>query len=612
MFESAIGFDLETWGTLAEYALQPHRARNGDAGIRAASWYINGQATGTLNPSCDLLTRVFTVHSDKTFIGWNIQFDIAWSMAVGVPENLLLKITWIDSMLLWRHAWIEPESEKAKKKSYSLANAIAEFCPEYSEDKEFHDFQATDAESLKKLLARNKVDAYVPVLLAEKFWGQLSDNQRRAALIEARCIPLVAKANLDGLAASREKAVALGTKLDHVAQEAMLTIPELVNYDLGSPRQLADLLYGVWGLPVQGRSAKTGAASTDKSALYHLAAIDPRAKTIKEIREARNNKVKFADAIAASLAYNDDGRVRPNARIFGTYTSRMTYSSKQGKGKSERPTGCALHQWKRGSEYRGMIEAPEGFTLCEFDFAGQEFRWMAVASGDETMLSLCVDGQDAHSYMGAQIARVDYNQMVEAVKAGDKQASAHRKVGKFANLSFQYRISARNATIKAKVDYGMDDATEPFIGHILDIYKESYPGVPLYWRDQVAKCRHLGYAETFAGRRVILNGSWQYGAAWALESTAINYPIQGTGGDQKYLALAVARNELAKFGGHFYFELHDGLFFIFPNEKVVQAAHHFHKTLSNLPYRLAWGRDFPIKFPVDGKMGPSWGELKDL
>ena len=612
MFESAIGFDLETWGVLPEYALQPHRAREGNAGIRAASWYINGQAAGLLNPTCELLTRAFTTHSDKTFIGWNVQFDIGWLMAVGVPEELLLKITWIDSMLLWRHVWIEPESEVKKKKSYSLANAIAEFCPEYSEDKEFHDFQATDAASLKKLLVRNKVDAYVPVFLATKFWNNLTDTQRRAALIEARCIPLVAKANLCGLAASRDKAVELGTKLSQQAQEALRTIPELSRVDLGSPKQLATLLYDVWQLPVQGRSAKTGAASTDKAALYHLAAIDPRAKTIKEIREARNNKVKFADSIADSLVYNEDGRVRPSARIFGTYTSRMTYSSKQGTGKNERPTGCALHQWKRGVEYRGLIEAPEGFTLCEFDFAGQEFRWMAVASGDETMLSLCVDGQDAHSYMGAQIAQVDYRQLMEGVKAGDPQATAHRKAGKFANLSFQYRISARNAAIKAKVDYGMNDATEPFIAHILDIYKESYPGVPLYWREQVAKCRHLGYAETFAGRRVILQGSWQYGAAWALESTAINYPIQGTGGDQKYLALAVARNELAKFGGHFYFELHDGLFFIFPSDKVVKAAHHFRKTLSNLPYRLAWGRDFPIKFPVDAKMGPSWGELKDL
>lgn len=97
-----------------------------------------------------------------------------------------------------------------------------------------------------------------------------------------------------------------------------------------------------------------------------------------------------------------------------------------------------------------------------------------------------------------------------------------------------------------------------------------------------------------------------------MESTAINYPIQGTGGDQKYLALAIARNLLPKFGGYFYYELHDGLFFIFPHNQTAKAAPVFLKELSNLPYKKAWGVDLPIQFPVDGKIGASWGDLKDM
>ena len=100
--------------------------------------------------------------------------------------------------------------------------------------------------------------------------------------------------------------------------------------------------------------------------------------------------------------------------------------------------------------------------------------------------------------------------------------------------------------------------------------------------------------------------------AWPLESTAINYPIQGTGGDQKYLALAVARNLLPEFSGYLYFELHDGLFFIFPKDKAVAASEVFLDKLSNLPYKQAWGVDLPIKFPVDAKIGGSWGDLMDL
>ena len=54
------------------------------------------------------------------------------------------------------------------------------------------------------------------------------------------------------------------------------------------------------------------------------------------------------------------------------------------------------------------------------------------------------------------------------------------------------------------------------------------------------------------------------------------------------------------------------LFFIFPEDKVIPAAEKFLDKLSNLPYKQAWGVDLPIQFPVDAKVGDSWGELMDL
>jgi DNA polymerase I-like protein with 3'-5' exonuclease and polymerase domains len=349
---------------------------------------------------------------------------------------------------------------------------------------------------------------------------------------------------------------------------------------------------------------------------------------LKELREGKNNRVKYAEATVKSLDYNGDGCVRPRARIFSTYTSRMTYSSSDRavrvvektfkkkpsemvEKKVEIPVGIALHQWKRGKEYRRLIEPPEGYDLVELDFAGQEFGWMAVASKDETMLELRAPGEDAHSFMGAQIAEIEYRELIRRVKAGDESADLQRKLGKFSNLAFQFRISAKSATTKARVDYELE-VEEHFIKQILATYKASYPGVPAYWNSQIYTCSRLGYAETFAGRRVQLKKAWAGREKWQMESTAINYPIQGTGGDQKYLALAVARNHLPTFGGHFYYELHDGLFFIFPKDKTAKAVPFFKHALSNLPYKAAWGVTLPIDFPVDAKSGPSWGELKDF
>ena len=97
-----------------------------------------------------------------------------------------------------------------------------------------------------------------------------------------------------------------------------------------------------------------------------------------------------------------------------------------------------------------------------------------------------------------------------------------------------------------------------------------------------------------------------------MEGTMINYPIQGTGGEQKYLALAVVKNELAAFDSHFAWDLHDGLFFFTPKKHTIDFAMRIKHLLDNLPYERAWGFSPPIPLPFDVKAGGSWGSLKEV
>ena len=99
---------------------------------------------------------------------------------------------------------------------------------------------------------------------------------------------------------------------------------------------------------------------------------------------------------------------------------------------------------------------------------------------------------------------------------------------------------------------------------------------------------------------------------WGCESTAINFPIQGSGADQKYLALLMLKDYLPRVNGRFYFELHDGLFVIVPDAYAERAVAEIKPLLSTLPYKKAWGVDLPIQFPVDAKMGKTWGQLKEV
>ncbi len=612
------GFDLETWGAEPAFALQPFRQRTGEAWITAAVFKADGfkGLKATASPSLIQKIRLclrWAAKNDVHIVGWNTPYDCAVLIGAGLRDEVFA-CKWIDAMLVYKHVEQHPTFENYDVEiasiSYSLKAAVRRFLPDHAGYEDNVRFDATTDEEKAKLLDYNEADVERTLDLFWKFWSQLSREQQRVVLIEARCIPLVAEAMVEGICGDADAARELDEKLEAAVKTAYVTLKltdeEITPEVLASPTQLGDLIYKRWGLTP---TAFTPSArpSTDREALLELAAHDPRAKTLSDYREAQNNRTKFAQGMLDSLTYNGDGRVRPSPRIYGTYTGRMTYSSKQGK------TGVALHQWKRDAAFRKLITAPPGYTLVEFDFAGQEFRWMAVCSGDETMISLCQPGEDAHGYMGASIRGMDYMSLVERVRAGDKEAKNIRQLGKVANLSLQYRTSAKRLQSVAAVQYGITLADDE-ARTIHDTYQRTYPRVPHYWRVQALKVKQQDYIENLLGRRVALMQPYSRGSSfdWSYTSTAINYPIQSMGAEQKFLALAVAKTHLPKYDARFYFELHDGLFFVVPDDKAEKFGHEMKEVLSNLPYDKVWSMELPIKFPVDGKMGADWGSLKEF
>jgi DNA polymerase I-like protein with 3'-5' exonuclease and polymerase domains len=135
--------------------------------------------------------------------------------------------------------------------------------------------------------------------------------------------------------------------------------------------------------------------------------------------------------------------------------------------------------------------------------------------------------------------------------------------------------------------------------------------VPRYWDRTIQQVKQQGYAETLAGRRVQVVGDWSGKDGWQMESTAIIYPIQGTGADQKYLAFKVLKDYIININAYFAWDLHDGIYLYVPDDKVEQAAVEITRLLNNLPYREAWDFTPSIPLPWDCKYGPGWGGLKE-
>lgn len=614
--------DLETTGDDEAFGLQPWRVAQGTAFIRAVSVarQVGDRLTveGILTPTKGQLRTILTdaAQSNITLVGWNTPFDVSWLLAVGLQDEVLA-CRWMDAMLLWKQLCREPEYEAKgrKKKSWALEAALTEFYPDNVGFKQIKDFHTTDPVLLERLLLRNKMDALMTLKLARQFWAGLTDMQQRCATIEAASITPVAQANLQGMPVDHDQIESLNLKLETIAAERLQTLAQYGATEevLASPQQLASLLYDQWGLPIL-KLTSTKQPSTDKETLFELAPSDERVQLVKDYREANNNRTKFVGNIDKSSLYNGDDRTHPGAQIAGTYTGRMTYSSKQGKGVTEKQTGFAIHQMKRDKEFRATIVPPPGYKLGEFDAANQEYRFMAIQSGDPVMLQMCMPGEDGHGYMGAQIGRVEYDELRRIVHdeqhAEYKRAKQLRQFGKVANLSFSYRVGVEKATVTARVQHGLD-VDENFVGKMKRTYLRSYKEVERYWDKAIAKARKAGYAESLGGRRVQLRGNWNGKYSWSLESTAINFPIQATGADQKYLAIAMLKPIMQKYGVLFAWELHDGLYFFIPEDNWEKITAEMYAVLQRLPYKKAWDFDSPIPLPFDCKIGDSWGALQE-
>lgn len=613
-------FDVESTGlTVTENALMPWSdqgklisyavGRWGDGGARKR---LVAKSHTNMDGLHDLLKKA--VMTGTPIVGWNMCFDVAWLIKRGLGD-LVKQVNWLDGMIIWRHLERYPESDTAAahRKKYGLKAAVAEFLPKftgYDDGVEFMVDQSPDPD----LLEYNRKDAAYTLAIATKLFKKLyatDPRNARLALLTCKSIPMVAEHYVNGLHVDTEYA---GVLRDNITAEmddleVELEANGFTRKLMASPAQLRAMLFDVMGLPVQGVTDK-GAPSTDKAALFALAEINPLVAKVKKFRELGNLRTKFVDNIVESAEING-GTTHPTMNLCSTYTGRATFSSSVGRGKTKQQTGFAIHQMKRAADYRRIICAPPNHSIVEWDAAGQEYRWMAIISGDKTMLKLCEPGEDAHSYMAGQMSSLTYQQVMQGNVDEDPEAKSLRTAGKVGNLSCQYRIGVDSLLRTAKVQYGLDwDKSDA--RRVYNTYHATYKGVKQYWDRQIKECRNAECVTTLAGRKILLpNAKWKKNS-WMFESASVNFPVQGIGADQKYLAIACLKRVLDKYGGSFFFELHDGIYAVFPDEVVHEAALMGKRVLDNLPYEKAWGFKPPIPLPFDIKIGPNWGDMKEL
>lgn len=174
-------------------------------------------------------------------------------------------------------------------------------------------------------------------------------------------------------------------------------------------------------------------------------------------------------------------------------------------------------------------------------------------------------------------------------------------------MSMQYRVGVSKQRVIARVQYGLKkDVTT--IERWRAAYHTQYPEIKSCWGRLIARARVHGYAESLAGRRYYLT-KWGEADRWSTESSAINDPIQASGGDMKNLAITTVARKHPE--AQFAWDLHDGVFYWLPRTREgLQLAREILYTLNTLDYEGAWGWKPRIEMPWEAAAGTTWGNMR--
>ena len=347
-------------------------------------------------------------------------------------------------------------------------------------------------------------------------------------------------------------------------------------FNLGSPKQLCEILYERMKLPVRKKTA-TGQPSTDEEVLEALAADYPLPKVLLEYRALTKLKSTYTDKLPAMV----------NARTGRVHTTFAQATAVTGRLASTEPNLQNIPvRTPEGRRIREAFIAPRGHTLISADYSQVELRIMAHLSEDPALLAAFQAGDDIHRATAAEIF---------GVAPTDVTADQRRYI-KAVNFGLIYGMSAFGLATQLNIERS---AAAQFI----DRYFTRYPGVAAYMQRTRTLAREQGYVETVFGRRLFLpdiraaSGPRRSGA----ERAAINAPMQGTAADLVKLAMIAVQEHLdrERLATRLILQVHDELVFEAPDAEVARL-------LGELPVLMTSVAQLRVPLRVDVGHGSNW------
>lgn len=427
-------------------------------------------------------------------------------------------------------------------------------------------------------------DADVTLRLHNTLWQQLQAEPSQAKVltdIEIPLVPVLARIEQNGALVDAKLLLSQSQELG----EKMLTLEhkafELAghSFNMGSPKQLGDILYNKLGLPIISKTA-TGQPSTAESVLAELAEQGYEfPAVIMQYRTLSKLKSTYTDRLPAQINPRT-GRIHTSYHQAVTATGRLSSSDPNLQNIPIRTP--------EGRRIRQAFIAPPGYKLLAADYSQIELRIMAHLAQDKGLLEAFKQGMDVHKATAAEVFGVTL-----ANVTGEQ-----RRKAKAINFGLIYGMSAFGLAKQIGVDRKEAQA-------YIDKYFDKYPGVLAYMERTRQLAAERGYVETIFGRRLYLPDikSTNANVRRAAERTAINAPMQGTAADIIKRAMVKVDDWLqqTKLAAKVILQVHD--------ELVLEVRDDLLQDISvKITELMAQAADLSVSLEVDVGVGNNWDE----
>ncbi len=426
-------------------------------------------------------------------------------------------------------------------------------------------------------------DAEITLRLHEHLWGELKKTPSLQSVyekIEQPLVPVLLGMEEIGVLLDRDMLKKQSSALAKSMLELESRAHELAGgpFNLGSPKQLQEILFGELGLPVIRKTPK-GQPSTAEDVLQELANDYDLPRVILEYRSVAKLKSTYTDKLPEQIS-PATGRIHTSYHQAVAATGRLSSTDPNLQNIPIRTP--------EGRKIRQAFVPPDGHVLLAADYSQIELRIMAHLSGDEGLLGAFRDDLDVHAATAAEVFDL----------AVDEVTADHRRSAKAINFGLMYGMSAFGLGKQLGISRGQAQ-------EYVDLYFDRYPGVKQFMDDIREKARQEGFVETEFGRRLYLpeiNARNAQRRQYA-ERSAINAPMQGTAADIIKRAMIAVQDWLDRDGApaRMIMQVHD--------ELVLEVAEKsLEEVRAEVVDLMAGAADLSVPLKVDAGSGSNWDE----